>query len=382
MNKKALLVFEDGSYFFGVNFGASGETIGEAVFNTSMTGYEEVLTDPSYAGQIVVMTYPEIGIYGINNEDYESNGVKVNGFVVFRAVKESFNFRASSTLDDFLKCYGIVGIEGVDTRAIVKKLRSKGTMKAAISTIDLDPVSLVQRIKAFPDIGKLNLVQTVTCDKPSLDTLNGAKVVIIDCGVKYGILREFEKLSAKIVRVPYDFDVEELRKIKPDGVIVSNGPGDPKVLEKTIKNVRQILKLKIPLAGICLGHQLLALAIGGQTYKMKFGHRGTNHPVKDLTSSKILITTQNHGYAVDFTSFGVSLPDRIWDLDSSETFVGKTPEGFGDVQLTHLSLNDCTVEGLKLVDYPAFSVQFHPEASPGPHDSKDFFKKFIDLIGR
>ncbi len=380
MVRRALLVLEDGSYFFGTNFGAPGETFGEAVFNTSITGYQEVLTDPSYAGQIVVMTYPEIGIYGINEEDYESDGIKVNGFVVFRAIKESFNYRARSTLDEFLKRHEVVGIEGVDTRAIVRKIRSNGTMKAAISTADLDPASLLKRVRCSVDIGELDLVKSVTSEVTMAGLMDGAKVAVLDCGVKYGILRELGELGAKIVRLPYDSDVDDLKMFRPDGVLISNGPGDPKVLRKTIETVQKLLKLRIPTVGICLGHQLIALAIGGQTYKMKFGHRGINHPVKDLRNSKVLITTQNHGYAVDPLSFGIDFPKQIWELDGSKSFVGKSSNGFGFVQITHVSLNDCTVEGLRLLDYPVFSVQYHPEASPGPHDSKDFFEDFAQLM--
>ncbi|AEH51598.1 glutamine-hydrolyzing carbamoyl-phosphate synthase small subunit [Pseudothermotoga thermarum] len=380
MGKKALLAFEDGSYFFGTNFGASGETFGEAVFNTSLVGYQEVLTDPSYAGQIVIMTYPEIGIYGINNEDFESDGIKVNGFVVFRAIKEAFNFRATTTLDEFLKRYNVIGIEGVDTRAITKKIRSKGTMKAAISTLDLEPSSLVKRVRESADIGKLDLVKKVTCQQEAVEDFDGAKIVVIDCGVKYGIIRELEQLGAKLIRLRYDFEVDQIKKIKPDGVLISNGPGDPKILKKTVENIRNLLKFEVPLVGICLGHQLIALAVGGQTYKMKFGHRGINHPVKDLRTQKVLITTQNHGYAVDPKSFGIDLPEEVWKIDFSKSFVGKSLEGFGQVQITHISLNDCTVEGLRLIDKPVFCVQFHPEASPGPHDSKDFFKDFAKLM--
>lgn len=390
MPEKALLALEDGSYFFGKSFGAKGEIFGELVFNTSMTGYQEVLTDPSYAGQIVVMTYPEIGIYGVNNEDVESNGIKVAGFVVYRSVEGIFNPRGTMSLQRYLSENNIVAIEGVDTRALTKKIRIHGTLKAAISTLDLEPKSLINRVRNSKNISEINLVELVSPSEISITKKNCTKynVIVIDSGIKYGILRELNSVGARITRVPYNVDIESIKSLAPDGILISNGPGDPSILGKTIETITEIIKLQIPLAGICLGHQLIALAIGGKTYKMKFGHRGINHPVKDLRNSKILITSHNHGFAVEPESLGISkLNDESQNaniltenLKKINKLFGKSPLGFGEVEITHISLNDGTIEGLKLNDYPVLSVQFHPEASPGPHDAKNFFKEFVQLI--
>ncbi|MEJ5229725.1 MAG: glutamine-hydrolyzing carbamoyl-phosphate synthase small subunit [Pseudothermotoga sp.] len=386
--KRALLVLEDGSYFYGDSFAAEGEVFGELVFNTAMTGYQEVLTDPSYTGQIVVMSYPEIGIYGINDSDMESNTVKVAGFVVYRSVEKPSNHRATKSLADYLKENKVVAIEGIDTRMLIRKIRDKGVVNGAISTQDLDPLSLIGKLKSMQKIDDVDLVKNVsTSTVEDVHRKNGWKVAIVDCGCKWGIIRELEKLGASVALVPYTIDFEDLRALKVNGVLVSNGPGNPAVLDKTIVLIKQILTHGIPLAGICLGHQLLALAVGASTYKMKFGHRGINHPVKDLETQKVMITTQNHGFAVDPESIGVygiknkdQDPGFVFEkIQNFRDLVGKSTEGFR-VKITHLSLNDGTIEGLRLLDYPAFSVQFHPEASAGPHDAKDFFENFMRLV--
>ncbi|MDI3472875.1 MAG: carbamoyl-phosphate synthase small subunit [Thermotogaceae bacterium] len=390
MSEKALLALEDGTYFFGKSLGIKGETFGELVFNTSVTGYQEVLTDPSYTGQIVVMTYPEIGIYGVNEEDIESNGIKVAGFVVYRSVEGIFNYRGTMSFQRYLFENNIVAIENIDTRTLTKKIRTYGTLKAAISTLDLEPRSLISRVRKSKNISEMNLVEVVSPSTISSIKANHAKynVVVIDSGIKYGILRELSNVGANIIRVPYNIDVESIKSLSPDGILISNGPGDPSVLKNSIETIAKIIKLQIPLAGICLGHQLIALAIGGKTYKMKFGHRGINHPVKDLRNSRISITTHNHGFAVEPESLEIPrLSDESQSADiltenlkKIEKLSGKSPQGFGEVEVTHISLNDGTIEGLRLKDYPVLSVQFHPEASPGPHDARDFFKEFVQLI--
>lgn len=386
--KKALLVLEDGSYFFGYSFACDGEVFGELVFNTAMTGYQEVLTDPSYTGQIVVMSYPEIGIYGINEMDNESQTVKVAGFVIYRSVERYSNQRATKSFVDFLKQSGTVAIEGIDTRELIKKIRARGVINGAISTKDLDPKSLLIKLKQQRIMDGVDLVQRVSTEKVMDEQEDFEwRVAVVDCGVKSGIIRELRKLKASIILLPYTTEFNELIKLKVDGVIVSNGPGDPAVLTKTVELIRQILKNKIPLAGICLGHQLIGLSIGAKTYKMKFGHRGINHPVKNLQTGRILITTHNHGYAVEPESLGIEGisnqnqdPGLVMEnVQRLTELVGISPLGFGRVKITHISLNDGTIEGLKLIDYPAFSVQYHPEASPGPHDAKSFFTDFKAL---
>ncbi|KUK02168.1 MAG: Carbamoyl-phosphate synthase small chain [Thermotoga sp. 50_1627] len=383
--KRALLVLEDGTFCFGESLAAEGEVYGELVFNTAMTGYQELLTDPSYTNQIVVMTYPEIGIYGVNEEDIESDGVKVKGFVVFRMVEKAYNYRATKSLIDYLKENGTMAIQNVDTRSLTRKIRSQGTMKGAISTIDLDPKSLLEKVKRSEPVLGIDLVKEVSCHESSLEESSGPRVAVIDCGVKFNILRELKKRGLSILKVPYTIDFEELKKFDVKGVLISNGPGDPSVLVKTIDLVRKILKHNLPVAGICLGHQLLALAIGARTYKMKFGHRGVNHPVKDLERNKVLITTHNHGFAVEpsslkLTGIGQTETFQYENLSYFQELLGESPAGFGKVKVTHVSLNDGTIEGMRLLDYPAFSVQFHPEACPGPHDANFFFDDFMKLI--
>ncbi len=386
--KKALLVLEDGSYFYGESFASDGETFGELVFNTGMTGYQEILTDPSYKGQIVVMSYPEIGIYGINYEDVESDTIKVAGFIVYSSVKEPSNYRATKSLADYLKENEVVAVEGIDTRMLIKRIREKGVIKGAISTQDLNVESLLAKLKKQQELDSLDLVKEVSTDKViESQSDSDWRVVLIDCGCKRGIIRELEKLKASVIVVPYTIDFEELRSFKVHGVIISNGPGNPVILERTISLVKDILRYKMPVAGICLGHQLISLAVGARTYKMKFGHRGINHPVKDLEREKILITTHNHGFAVDPESIGIKGitnkeqdPRFIFEnIDKFKNLAGTSPEGYR-LKITHISLNDGTVEGIRLLDFPAFSVQYHPEASPGPHDAKEFFKDFMNFV--
>jgi carbamoyl-phosphate synthase small subunit len=413
-SKCALLALEDGTYFWGRSVGEAGETFGELVFNTGMTGYQEVLTDPSYRGQIVVMTYPEIGIYGINPEDVESSGVQVAGYVVQRAVRTPSNQQATQSFPDYLDEARTVAIEGVDTRALTRHLRTQGAMRGAISTEDLDPDHLVARVKESPSMVGRNLAQEAAIDEvqhyggPEAE----AHVVLIDTGRKQGMIRDLVARGVRVTTVPYTVGLASVLEMDPDGVLLSNGPGDPEPLDEAVALIRALLERRVPIAGICLGHQLLGLAVGGSTYKMRFGHRGVNHPVKDLGGGQVVITTQNHGFAVDPTSLAIpwspldaafepanpavlealDVPERpsgaLADKDitmaerlPAEPLVGESPLGFGAITVTHLSLNDGTVEGMRLDDYPAFSVQFHPEAAPGPHDAKPFFDTFLTKMG-
>lgn len=354
---KALLALEDGTVFEGKNFGAKGEAYGEVVFNTSMTGYQEILTDPSYAGQIVTMTYPHIGNYGINFHDFESKGPCLRGFVVKEASKIYSNWQASESLQEFLKKYQIVGIEDIDTRALTKRIRTVGAMKGVISTVDLNPRRLVEKAKESPGLIGRDLVQEVTGKKPFYWENQDGKyhVVAFDFGIKHHILRSLKKRNCQIKVVPAKTKAKEVLRENPDGILLSNGPGDPEGVPYAIDTVRKLLGKK-PIFGICLGHQLLALALGGKTYKLKFGHHGGNQPVKNLRTGKVEITAQNHGFAVDENSLGKA------------------------VEITHLNLNDNTVEGIYCYDIPAFSVQYHPEASPGPHDSRYLFDNFMDMM--
>jgi carbamoyl-phosphate synthase small subunit len=414
--KTALLALEDGTIFWGKSVGHAGETFGELVFNTGMTGYQEVLTDPSYYGQIVVMTYPEIGIYGVNADDVESGQIQVAGYAIHRAVRQPFNQRATQSFPDYLEGASIVAIEGLDTRKLTRHLRTHGAQRGAISTADLDPESLIQRVRQAPQMAGLNLAQEVTPDASlplTHKTVSGAKapacetrfnVVMIDCGRKENIARDLMAHGCRVTVAPYDAELKTVLDLSPDGVFVCNGPGDPEPLDETIRLARGVLEQEIPLAGICLGHQILGLALGGQTYKMRFGHRGINHPVRDFRTERILITTQNHGFAVDPTSldvcwapldaaFEASKPEMLSkdprredptvtmaSLLPEEPLVGESPLGFGKVSITHLSLNDGTMEGMKLLDLPAFSVQYHPEAAPKPHDAKPYFDEFVALM--
>ncbi len=369
--KKAILVIEDGTVFEGRGFGAEGEAHGEVVFNTSMTGYQEILTDPSYNGQIVTMTYPEIGNYGVNPEDAESRRPFLKALVVREYWKDPSNWRSENDLGSYMAKYGVVGIEGVDTRALTKLIRSKGAQKAAVSTIDTDPESLLRRVRDAQGIVGVDLVTEVSCENPyTWSEGTGAwrpegegssaggkrfKVAAYDYGLKQNILRKLADLGCDVTVVPSRTPPHEVLAMNPDGIFLSNGPGDPAAVAYAVESVRNLIGKK-PVFGICLGHQILGLALGGKTYKLKFGHRGGNQPVKDLRTGKVEITSQNHGFAVD-------------------------PESLGsDVEITHINLNDDTVEGLRHKEHKAFSVQYHPEASPGPHDSSYLFEEFVEMM--
>jgi carbamoyl-phosphate synthase small subunit len=369
--KKAMLVLEDGAKFEGVGFGADGESYGEIVFNTSMGGYQEILTDPSYNGQIVVMTYPQIGNYGVNPEDVESRRPFVRGFVVREYSSKPSNWRASENLESYLKNYNIVGIQEIATRDITRRIRSQGAQRAVISTVDFSHDSLVKKVRSSPSILDVDLVTEVSCRKPyvwengtevltqSLNTgpklTERYKVVAYDYGIKQNILRRLVDVGCDVRVVPSETTSDEVLSMDPDGIVLSNGPGDPSAVSYAVKNVERLVGKK-PIFGICLGHQILGLALGGKTFKLKFGHRGANQPVKNLSTGKVEITSQNHGFAVDPDSLG------------------------SDVEITHINLNDKTVEGLRHTRYPIISVQYHPEASPGPHDSSYLFDEFIRMM--
>jgi len=356
---QAILALEDGRIFKGKSFGSPGERYGEVIFNTSMTGYQEILTDPSYKGQIVIMTYPLIGNYGVNAEDVESYKPFIEGFVVKECSKIASNWRKEKTLSDYLKENNVLGIEGIDTRALTLHIRQRGAMKAVLSTEDLDERNLINKAKDSSGLIGIDLVKEVTCkhryvwDKIKEDKY---KVVVIDCGVKYNILEKLLENKCQVTTVPAETSANEILKMKPDGVLLSNGPGDPAAVGYVIETTRKLIG-RLPIFGICLGHQMLGLALGGKTYKLKFGHHGANHPVKDLKTGKVSITVQNHGFCLDLDS-----------LNKKE------------VEITHINLNDQTLEGMRHKKLPVFSVQFHPEASAGPHDAEYLFKNFIDLM--
>lgn len=346
---KAKLVLENGVVFEGKAFGYLKDSVGEVVFTTGMTGYQEVLTDPSYYGQIVTMTYPLIGNYGINLEDMESKGgPKVKGFIVREKCDLPNNFRCELELETFLKAHKIVGLEGIDTRALTKILRNSGTMRGIIVVEDLDDEDIEKKIQAYSN---KDAVMNVTTKEKYIIDGPGKNVAVMDFGIKTNILRCFQKRGCKLTVFPATATAEEVLAIDPDLVFLSNGPGDPTDIPEAIENIKKLIGKK-PITGICLGHQLLSLALGGKTSKLKFGHRGCNHPVKDLETNRVTITSQNHGYVVE------ELPD--------------------DVVVTHININDGTVEGMKHKELPIFSVQFHPEASAGPRDCEYIFDKFIE----
>lgn len=356
---KAILVLEDGRTFTGSSFGADGEAFGEMVFNTSMSGYQEILTDPSYAGQIVAMTYPLIGNYGTNRDDVESRRPWAEGFVVREASRIASNFRSTAPLQDYLTANNIVGLEHIDTRALVRHIRDKGAMRSGISTVDTDPESLLSRVLVSPEMADRELATAVTTgtsyEYPAVAEQK-YHVVAYDFGVKTNSLRKLASHGCRITVVPTTTSADEVLALAPDGIFLSNGPGDPAAMMNVVGEIRKLISSKTPIFGICLGHQLLGEAFGGKTYKLKFGHRGGNQPIKDLTTGKIEITAHNHGFAVDASS----LPD--------------------DVEVTHLNLNDHTVAGLRHRSLPVFSVQYHPESAPGPHDSQYLFDRFIGLM--
>ncbi len=359
---KALLVLEDGTVFRGESFGAAGERYGEVVFNTSMTGYQEIITDPSYKGQIVAMTYPLIGNYGVNPEDVESRKPFLEGFVVKEYSKVASNWRSRQSLGDYLKENKIMGIEGIDTRVLTLHIRQAGAMKAVLSTIDPDEKSLMKKAGKSAGLVGVDLVKEVTIDKKYVwrSKVKGSKprfsVAVLDCGVKFNSLRELEKNECRVIVLPAKTSAEEILGLKPDGLLLSNGPGDPAAVGYVIETTRRLIG-KLPIFGICLGHQMLGLALGGKTYKLKFGHHGANHPVKDLRTGRVCITSQNHGFCVDIKS----LPGK-------------------EMEITHINLNDRTVEGMRHRKAPAFSVQFHPEASPGPHEAEYLFGEFMRMM--
>ncbi|EDP75626.1 glutamine-hydrolyzing carbamoyl-phosphate synthase small subunit [Hydrogenivirga sp. 128-5-R1-1] len=371
MKKRAILALEDGTYFLGYSFGAEGETQGELIFNTSMTGYQEILTDPSYRGQIVVMTYTQMGNYGINAEDIESRDIQVNGFVVKEAFTGYSNWRAKGSLGEYLKERGVVAIEGIDTRALVKRIRERGVIRGVISTVELDPKKAVEKARKVPDISELDLVKEVSTREPYTwsqgdwkltegytDVYNERPLIaVVDFGVKFNILRRLTNEGAKVVVVPPEGAMDFVKREDPNALFLSNGPGDPERVVEGIRLVREFAGKK-PIFGICLGCQIIGLALGGKTYKLKFGHHGGNHPVKDLRTGKVEITAQNHNFAID--------PDSL------------PPE----VEVTHVNLLDNTVEGIRHREIPVFAVQYHPENSPGPHDSYYLFKEFVEIAKR
>ena len=374
----AILALEDGTWYRGVAAGATGEAHGEVVFNTSMTGYQEVLTDPSYAGQIVTMTAPQIGNYGVAAGDEESQAPKVAGFIMREASPVASNWRADGSLRDYLVRHRIVAIADIDTRALTRVLRSAGVMRGVIGTGAVDPEALVAKARAIPKMEGTDLVKDVTCDRafewreratasgqaeqrefglaPERPASRRLTVAAYDFGVKWNILRRLDEYGCDVHVFPAQAPAADLLAINPDGIFLSNGPGDPAVLDYAIANVKTLVDAERPMFGICLGHQILGLAVGGDTFKLKFGHRGANHPVKDLQSGKVEITSQNHGFAVD----PQSLPP--------------------DIVVTHENLYDGTVEGFRHKDKPIFSVQYHPEASPGPHDADYLFQRFLDAM--
>ncbi len=365
---RAILALADGTYFEGESFGAQGETLGEVVFNTSMMGYQEILTDPSYRGQLVTMTYPLIGNYGVNDEDVESHRPWVEGFIVKECSPVVSNWRASRSLPEFMQEHGIVGIQNIDTRALTQHIRDHGAQEGIISTEVFDPAVLAERARAWPSLDGRDLVQDVTCgqaydwqETPSAFALSERQtgvtpfIVAYDYGIKRNILRRFIDWGCRVKVVPASMPAEAMLELKPDGIFLSNGPGDPAAVTYAVEQIKKFIGVK-PIMGICLGHQMLTLACGAQTFKLKFGHHGGNQPIRNMDTERVLITAENHGFAVD----PATLPDAL--------------------EVTHMNLNDGTIEGVRHRELPVFSVQFHPEASPGPHDAHALFEPFITSI--
>jgi len=405
--RTALLALEDGTVFPGIACGADGEAAGELCFNTSMTGYQEVLTDPSYAGQIVTMTMSHIGNYGVNGADMESRGVFAKGFVVRDMCDEPSSWRSEESLPDFLQARGVVAIAGIDTRRLTRHLRERGAMRAVISTVETDGPTLAARAATSPGLVGRDLVAEVAtaeayrwgfdvppeCELPIdtgiLPATARFRVVAMDSGIKYNILRRLAESGCDVTVLPPSTPAEQVLALNPDGVFFANGPGDPSAVDYLYSTLRELLGKK-PVFGICLGHQMLSLAVGAETFKLKYGHRGGNHPVKNLLTGQVEITSQNHGFCVDFASIGALDVDASEGLDLpthdlsvwSKACVAPvvTSERFGRVQLTHVNLNDMTSEGIRLLDVPAFSVQYHPEAAPGPHDARYLFSAFMRLM--
>lgn len=401
----AVLVLEDGAVFRGVSCGSAGEVFGEICFNTSLEGYLEVITDPSYAGQIITMTYPQIGNYGVNLDDAQSDEPALRGLVVRDMCATPSSWRSQASLPDYLRERGVVAIEGVDTRALVRHVRDCGAQRAVLSTVDVDAASLLSKVRASESIVGQNLAAAVSCDAPhAFDTLPEShsfavsapaaathRVVAYDCGVKRSILENLVRSGCELTVVPWDTPADEVLALSPDGVFLSNGPGDPEAVEGTYSQVEKLLG-RVPVFGICLGHQMISKAAGAGIEKLKFGHRGGNHPVMNLLTGRVEITAQNHGFGLLFPSLGALVPElsgghakhvddlRFWVREGVSPVVDN--ERFGRIRLTHVNLNDGTAEGIAFLDIPAFSVQYHPEASPGPTDAHYLFTAFARLMDK
>ncbi|NDV17974.1 glutamine-hydrolyzing carbamoyl-phosphate synthase small subunit [Pseudodesulfovibrio sp. JC047] len=367
---KAILALEDGTIFKGTSFTGQGEASGEVIFNTGMTGYQEILTDPSYTGQMVTMTYPLIGNYGVNPEDIESHKVQVGGFIVKECCKRPSNWRSTMSLPDYLTEVGVMGIEGIDTRALTRHLRLHGAQRGFIATGDVPPEELVKKAQSIEKMEGLNLADRVSCDRPYtwdgkqpvfIDNMQnfswagtGPKLAVFDFGIKWNILRLMAAEGFDMIVLPSNTTAAQVRELGPDAVFLSNGPGDPAAVTSAVQAAKELCE-EYPTAGICLGHQILGLAMGGTTFKLKFGHHGCNHPVIDLHTEKIEISSQNHGFCVDI-------------------------EGLDFLEATHKNLNDDTLEGFRHTEKPILAIQHHPEAGPGPHDSRYFFARFRDMV--